>query len=491
MKHCLLTLLGLCLTAFAVGQTEDDEWNRFLNQSNSGFEQFKQKNDQDFEAFRKQINEKYAQFMKKHWDSFDAKPKEDIPWKPEPPKPVVVDPKKRPTADPIPANKPIAPKPIVKPQPIAPIKPKPQPQNTPAPSLRNVTMFGTQYGFTINDKHPVKLQSVTENDVAELWEQLNDVYFDRILAECLEYREKRQMCDWAYYQLTKAVAETCCGGQTNESVVYHMYLLTQSGFKVRIARSQERLILLLGSDEYIYRRSYYNLAGGRFYVMDPSFKGQSLNIFDHAFPKEHSFSLSQSQQDFAWVPVGKRTVTSRRYPNVSATVETNKNLIDFYNTYPLSSYWQFYSAASLSEGLKKTLYPVLREAIKGKSETDAANILINYVQTGFDYATDDKQFGYERPLFPDETFFYPYSDCEDRSILYANLVRELMGLEVVLLHYPGHLATAVCFKGNVTGDYLMVDGVKYIVCDPTYIGASIGMAMPQFKEVTANVVKFP
>ena len=54
MKHCLLTLLGLCLTAFAVGQTEDDEWNRFLNQSNSGFEQFKQKNDQDFEAFRKQ-----------------------------------------------------------------------------------------------------------------------------------------------------------------------------------------------------------------------------------------------------------------------------------------------------------------------------------------------------------------------------------------------------------------------------------------------------
>lgn len=491
MKKTLLTIVCLCLGALAFGQA-DDEWDKFLNQSNSQFEKFKDKTNQDFEAFRKQINEEYAQFMKEHWGSFDANPMEDLPWRPEPIKPIVMDPRRRPTADPIPCNPPIPPKPIVKPQPVAPIKLKPQPDNTPTPTLRNVTIFGTTYGFSINDNHPLKLNSVTENDVAELWEQLNDLYFDHILAECLEYREKRKMCDWAYFLLTKAVSETCFGGQTDEAVVYHMYLLTQSGFKVRIARSLEgRLAILLGSDEKIFRRVYFVLNDGNFYLMDPSLNGQRFHIFDHAFPKEHSFSLSQSQQDFALVPTGKRTVTSRRYPNVSATVETNKNLIDFYNTYPLNEKWQYYSAASLSKGLKKTLYPVLREAIKDKTEVEAANILINFVQTGFEYATDDEQFGYERPLFPDETFFYPYSDCEDRSILYANLVRELMELDVVLLNYPGHLATAVRFKGNVSGDYLMVDGVKYIVCDPTYIGAPIGMAMPQFKEVTANVVKFP
>ena len=489
MKKAWLFIVCLCLGASAFGQA-DDEWDNFLNRSNSQFDQFKKKSNQDFEAFRKQINEEYASFMKEHWGSFDAKPMEDLPWKPEPPEPILLDPFRRPTADPIPCTPPIAPKPIVKPQPVVPIKLKPQPENKPNPSLRNVVLFGTNYGFSIDDRHPIKLNSVTEQAVAELWEQLTDLYFDRILAECLDHREKRNMCDWAYFQLTKVVAETCCGASTNEAVVLHMYFLTQSGFKVRIGRNEERLVVLLGSDEKIYRYIYFVLDGGTFYLMDPAFKGQRLYIFDHAFPQEHSFSLSQSQQDFNLVPTGKRTVTSRRYSNVSATVETNKNLIDFYNTYPLSSEWQCYSAASLSPGLKKTLYPVLRDAIKGKSESEAANILINFVQTGFEYATDDDQFGYERPLFPDETFFYPYSDCEDRSILYANLVRELMGLEVVLLHYPGHLATAVHFKENVTGDYLMVDGVKFIVCDPTYIGAPIGMAMPQFKEVTANVVKF-
>lgn len=487
MKKTWLFVVCLCLGASAFSQT-DDEWNKFLNQSNSQFETFKKKTNKDYEAFRKQINEEYASFMKEHWGSFTPSPMEDLPWGPEPIKPIMLDPKRRPSADPIPCNPPIAPKPIVKPQPIVPIKP--QSDNKQTPSLRDVTLFGTPYGFSIEDRHPVKLNSLSERDVAALWEELNDLYFDRILAECLEHREKQKMCDWAYFLLTKAVAEDCCGGQTNEAVVYHMYLLTQSGFKVRIARNEERLAILLGSDEKIYRCPYFVLDGGMFYLMDSSLKGQSLYIFDHAFPKEHSFSLSQSQQNFKLAPAGKRTVTSRRYPNVTATVETNKNLIDFYNTYPLSSEWQCYSAASLSEGLKKTLYPVLREAIKNKSEGEAANILINFVQTGFEYATDDEQFGYERPLFPDETFYYPYSDCEDRSILYANLVRELMGLEVVLLHYPGHLATAVHFKTGIDGDYLMVDGVKYIVCDPTYIGAPIGMAMPQFKEVTANVVKF-
>ena len=126
---------------------------------------------------------------------------------------------------------------------------------------------------------------------------------------------------------------------------------------------------------------------------------------------------------------------------------------------------------------------------KGKSQKDAANILIDFVQTAFEYQTDDVQFGYERPLFADETFFYPYSDCEDRSILFSILVQDLLGLDVVLLNYPGHLATAVHFTEDIAGDYMTIDNKKYLVCDPTYIGASIGDAMPKYKTVSAKVVK--
>ena len=75
-------------------------------------------------------------------------------------------------------------------------------------------------------------------------------------------------------------------------------------------------------------------------------------------------------------------------------------------------------------------------------------------------------------------------------MLFSYLVRKLMGLDVVLLDYPDHIATAVRFKGNVGGDYLMVNNQKYTVCDPTYIGASIGMTMPMFKNVAAKVLRY-
>jgi hypothetical protein len=139
--------------------------------------------------------------------------------------------------------------------------------------------------------------------------------------------------------------------------------------------------------------------------------------------------------------------------------------------------------------VKRSLYPVLRNQIVGKSEQDAANLLLNFVQFAFQYKIDEEQFGYERPLFADETFFYPFSDCEDRAILYSVLVRELLGLEVVLLHYPGHLATAVHFNEAVQGDYLMIDGRKFLVCDPTYIGAPIGITMEEYKQTQAKVVR--
>ena len=120
---------------------------------------------------------------------------------------------------------------------------------------------------------------------------------------------------------------------------------------------------------------------------------------------------------------------------------------------------------------------------------EAVGILLDFVQTAFEYQTDEQQFGKERPLFGDEILFYPYCDCEDRSILFSVLVRELVGLDVVLLNYPEHLATAVRFDDDVKGDYIMIDGKRYVVCDPTYIGTHVGESMPICKEKKAIVIK--
>ncbi len=50
------------------------------------------------------------------------------------------------------------------------------------------------------------------------------------------------------------------------------------------------------------------------------------------------------------------------------------------------------------------------------------------------------------------------------------------------------IATAAHFKSDVKGDYLTLNNKKYIVCDPTYINANVGEAMPQFKQSKAKII---
>ena len=151
--------------------------------------------------------------------------------------------------------------------------------------------------------------------------------------------------------------------------------------------------------------------------------------------------------------------------------------------------WKFYANTPLSLIARDSMYPALKAAIEGMNDFQAVSVLLNFVQTAFVYGYDNEIWGGERVFFSDETLFYPYSDCEDRSILFSRLVRDLVGRPVVLLNYPNHLAAAVNFSGEVSGAYLNVDGKKFVVCDPTYIGAPVGLSMPSTEGATCKVIR--
>ena len=510
MKRLTLTGLALFMVATLNAQVEDDWLKKMKEEQKDAlkeFEEFKQQAIQEYENFRKQANEEYARFMEEAWKSFDIQPAEEPPAKPKPPVPLVdnIDPKPAPTLDSKPNTRPAretvrVPDPLVlteiprpelsqveRPKPIEPIVPSAVPMT----AAQNVYLYGSSFSFHLDNYETPMLKDASEKSVAKMWKQLSDPSYDYLIAECLQQRESRNLCDWAYVKLTQQVAEKQFGKGTNEAIVMQMYLLTQSGYKMRIGRDNaNHLMLLMGSKEKIFRYQYFQNGGIKFYILDRKYNSKSLHVFDHAFPGEKSLSLALTQPNLQVEKTEERTIKSKRYPSLSVKVQTNRNLIDFYNDYPINFNWHYYSLASLSPAIKDSLYPALRKAIEGKTDLEATNILLNFVQTGFQYQTDQEQFGYERPLYPDETFFYPYCDCEDRSILFSCLVRELLGLEVVLLDYPIHIATAVCFNEPVEGDYLVVDGKNYIISDPTYIGAVVGQCAPKYKTVSPKVIKF-
>lgn len=480
-----IALLGcLFISIYGIYAQSFEEYKR---QALSDFDRYKKQQQRDFKEYRDRVNAEFAAYMRRAWPQFDAQPAEPVPDRPEPPRPAVKDPKAEPSNDPIPFDNVIpSPDPVLPPQPVVPL---PVPERPVQPSFA-FEFYGTPCTVSLDAGHHFTLRNIDENEVADAWTRLSSDAYLTIVAECLAWRDRLRLCDWGYMRLVECMATAFFSdSERNEARLLQMYILTQSGYKVRIARTDDRLVLLLPSEDDIYEMPFLTVDGHRYYVADPTVRQQSFHVFDREFPKERFFSLQITTEPLLAIrPSEPRRFASERYPDVSAIVKTNRNLIDFYDEYPRIG-WDIYSRSSLSAWAKEQLYPVLRRCIAGKSKSEAANTLIDFVQTAFEYKTDEEQFGYERPLFADETLYYPYSDCEDRAIFYSILVRDLLGLDVVLLHYPNHLATAVSFGEEIAGDYLMLDDRKYLVCDPTYIGAPIGNAMPQFKQTAAKVIR--
>ncbi|MDE6286452.1 MAG: hypothetical protein K2L99_05625 [Muribaculaceae bacterium] len=479
------------MPGFAQSSFED-----FKRQAQERFEQFKEEKQSEFEAYRARVNKEFSEYMRRAWARFEPEPAIPAPPMPEPPEPVVVDPEEEPTNDPQPYAK-VVPLPEVPPQP-APLVPDAKPDK-PAVPLRPEIPKGNAltfdfYGRTctvpFDESLKISLRGIEENNVADAWAQLAADKSVEPVKSCIALRDEMRLPDWGYFRLVQKLSEAAFPNRKNEANLLQMFLLTQSGYKARIGRCADRLVVLIPSREQIYNYSFIPIKGVNYYVVDRSVRSASTYVYNREFPREQMFSLAIGKQPVLEVDGTSPQVYSSPYGGgISAEVSVNKNLIDFYNDYPLSSHWNLYAKASLSNEVKEQLYPVLKSAIADKGATEGANILLRFVQKAFDYKTDQDQFGDERPLFGDETFYYPYSDCEDRAILYAVLVRDLLGLDAVLVYYPGHLATAVKLGDEVSGDYFTIEGEKYTVCDPTYINSNVGMAMPQFKGASAEIMK--
>lgn len=136
------------------------------------------------------------------------------------------------------------------------------------------------------------------------------------------------------------------------------------------------------------------------------------------------------------------------------------------------------------------IYPILRKAIEGKTEHEAADIIIDFCES-FDYKLDDEMWGHDRAFYPDETLHYFYSDCEDHAILFTRLIRDLLGLQTGLIYYPGHLAALVVFNESVPGDYYEYQGKKWMVCDPTYFYVGVGKQAPNVDTSKAVLIPLP
>jgi hypothetical protein len=289
----------------------------------------------------------------------------------------------------------------------------------------------------------------------------------------------------------------------NDRVLFCFYMLRNEGnFKTRLARGKNSgkltLLIALDNSKQVYSYTFFRFADNE----DATKKVKYYTVYGGGKAKEPVFSYSFCKQDADKkemkldfdknLNMGACDVVRRVQLTKTQTVDLpyNKSHIAYLNDVPMTVF-PIYFVSPISIEAQQVLHETFDEMKDRYTPTQFIGMLLRFVQTGFDYKTDDEQFGFEKYFYPEEVIGYPYCDCEDRSAMFAWLVQKYTNAKVIGLQYEGHVATAVWFGDDVKvkGDGFMYGGKKYYVCDPTYINASIGMAMPQFKGKTPKIIK--
>ena len=473
-------------------------------QSMSEFELWKKQYMGEFKQYKDEMDKEFADFLNQKWKPFETKKGEIRDESPKPvnipvatikpePKPVKVEPK--PVPEPVvkvePPVRPIIPVPIVKPAPVEPVAPLPivLPQKN-TEKLVKVTFLG--FEFSILDSISVSTgalsNQISQKSIQQDFSKLAQSDYPRTLDQLLKIKDQLNLNDWAYVQLIQAFSNKLPYSASSKNII-NWFVLLKSGLNARIAYSDREVFLLVAVKQNLYDIAFFTFDNQKYYTVTRQKKlPTNLYSYDGNYPKKlnnSDFSLVKgisTRQDDQF----KQLSFSYSGKTYDLNVPYNRNTVDFLATYPQMDINQYFGAP-LESGTAESLLAQLRPIVSKMSETEAVNLLLRFVQKAFPYETDQDQFGAENYLFIEETLHYRASDCEDRSIFFSWLVKNLLKLDVIALDFPGHIATAVLLK-KPEGQAIRHQGKRYTIADPTYINARAGMKMPQYKSVNPRVI---
>jgi len=333
--------------------------------------------------------------------------------------------------------------------------------------------------------HPT---GISEQDVSEFWLQLSGFNFRRILTDCSKYKVALGYNDWAVLKWVQALAEAIYPANIySEQEIFTVFILNQLELQVRLARVDDKLVTLFSSLQNVYARKYI--------VIDtyPYYLAEDIPSASQVYTYRSEYSRPSRPLDLRILtPLrlsdGSDDLQLTKYSSVleqNLNLSVSSSLVKFYNEYPQLDA-KVYASAVPAEGFIDA-FRIMMNKLVDQDQIATINNLLSFMHLDFKYKVDQEQFGKEKPFFCEENFIYPYNDCEDRSIMLSVLLRQLLGLNVVLLDYGNHMAVAVNLNNDIKGDHLLIESEKYYICDPTYIGATIGMSIPKYRHVPVKV----
>jgi len=343
----------------------------------------------------------------------------------------------------------------------------------------------------------VRCTGIHEQGISGFYRQLDRQPHQLLLEELLATKRALALNDWLLYDLLRRSLQDILAAHTPaERELAAWFFLSKMGFETRIAYLDEQVFLYVRSEDEVFEipmieeagKSFVNLSnsgiharpqGQALYLLNfrPVNEGKSFGFYLTAFP------------NFAERPANRTVRFSYLDSLYQLDVRYDKTLVQLMEGYPLIAERQ-YLALPMSNTLAPSLLPQFEQLLDGKSTRKAVELLLAFTRSGFEYKEDAAFFGRSKPMIPDEVFFYPHSDCEDRSALFFSMVKALLDLPMIVVAFPDHLTVAVHLDADLPGAVLQYKGNRYYICDPTgpVNSAEIGVFPKKYKDEAFTII---
>lgn len=349
-----------------------------------------------------------------------------------------------------------------------------------------VEFFGDILNFSYPETMNKSLGKASIQGISDFWREVTHENYRMLVQRIKHYQKVYQLNGWGIYLLIERISQQLTK-EGNKERLLQWFLLLKMNIDAKVGISQGEVVLMVHSQHLIHATRYFRLDQKRYFVLDSSlptdklqiYKGGSYNLLALDFMKQPLFQKNIKKRNIEF------TFKSRGY---KLSFYYNKNLTDFYKTYPQIPY-NHYTTMNLSSQSIEVFNKILKPIVQQMNQVDSINFLLRLTQNGFKYKRDHAQFGKEKVMFFEESLAYVYNDCEDRAIFFTHLIKMLLQNEIILIQFPNHLATAIAIDSNVQGESVLYKGKKFYIADPTYSGSNIGQAMPQLQGQKIKIIK--
>jgi len=344
--------------------------------------------------------------------------------------------------------------------------------------------FGEELGFDIaKNMKTAQFYPQNQEGISNFFTVLASSEYGYLIKDIKKIKEKMRLNDWGIYLLVMKLGKTLYVSP-DKSKLFSWFVFNKLGYDVKVGLAHKHIVMMHYSKKVIYSTPSYTFSKRKFYVVSQYAKGSVGRVYtyDKSYPKARK-ALDLSMDALPVFPnkMKRKTLFFKQYDKkYTIPFAYNQNLLDFMSTYPQADYSTFFNAPMENETYDMVAKDIKRY-IDGKKASVAMNFVLNFVQNAFVYEVDEEQFGREKVMFAEETLCYDKSDCEDRAILFAYLIKKLFHVGVIGVKYKDHMATALYIP--MKGDSVRKGRKKYVIADPTYINANIGMSMPKYKSI--------